>query len=341
MSTDLGYINARLRGMHSHFLKEKDWLELLQSPSLETMASLLNNTPYAKSLEEARADRSGIAMWDYALSLHWRETLVKIRSFIEGKVNLILDFSLWLLDLNHLKLIVSACLSQKEASMDSPPLSGFLSSRHLEELARARNIKEIASTLSLFHHPLSEVILSLPLREGLNPLEVEILLEKGYFALVKAKLARSISPLARSIWHYWQEKIDWLNLRSAYILQEFSDEKPARLTELFIPGGRSLTLDRFLLLSRKETLDRGWARLAIDRRFRPFKAIRNAEELEIALSRRGFADSKRLYQNNPLGVGLMTAFLYQKEVEISNLRLLAHAKNYNLPAGTVREKLVL
>lgn len=341
MSTDLGYINARLRGMHSHFLIEKNWLELLQASSLEAMASALSNTSYAKNLEEARANRSGIALWDYALSLNWRETLVKIRSFIEGKVTLALDSALWLLDLNHLKVIISACLSGKEAALETPPLLGYLSIRHLEELARARSIKEIATFLSLFHHPLAEVILSLPAQEELNTLETEVLMEKGYFALIKTKLSRPFSLFARSLWRYWQEKIDWINLRSAYILQELKEGRAPHLAELFIPGGQFIGLDCFLLLARKETLERGWAKLAIEPRFRLFKAIRNAEELEIALAKRGFEESKRLYQNDPLGVGLIMAFLYQKEIEISNLRLLAHSKNYNLPSGTVRERLVL
>lgn len=337
MTVDLGYLNARLKGMHSTFLQAKNWSELLNAHSLDELERILGNTPYNQNLEEARLNHQGLPAFDYALSLNWLQTLAKIRSFVNGQISIALELYLLRFDLNNLKELLGTRL-QGRAEGETFPVTGFLTQRQLDELRHSSDLKTMSSKLRLWLHPLAETVATLPGDLSGN-LQLEVLLEKGYFQTLVSRLSR-FSSLGRSLRQFLCREIDFLNTRSAYYLCHTS-LTAAKKSELFLPGGSALGPGDFLLLANPDTHQQGRVRLARNARFRFVAKASNAEEMEKAIIHERWVQSLRFYRSDPLGPGVLLSFLFQKETEINNLRLLGRAKWYHLPDDRIRDNLVL
>jgi V/A-type H+-transporting ATPase subunit C len=336
MTVDLGYVNARLKGMHGTFLQTKNWSELRNAHSLEELERILGNTPYNPNLEEARLHYQGLLAFDYALSLNWLQTLAKIRSFVNGPISIALELYLLRFDLSNLKDLLSSWL-QGKAGEETFPITGFLTQRQLDELRHSSDLKVMASKLRLWQHPLAETVAMFP-KDLSGNLQLEVLLEKGYFQTFVSRLSR-YSSLDRSLLQFLSREIDFLNTRSAYYLCHASLTAQKK-GELFLPGGSALGPGDFLLLANPETHQQGRVRLARHDGFRFVAKASNVEEMEEAITHERWIQSLRFYRSDPLGPGVLLSFLFQKETEISNLRLLGRAKWYQLPDDRVRDNLV-
>jgi V/A-type H+-transporting ATPase subunit C len=336
MTVDLGYVNARLKGMHSTFLQIKNWNELLNAHSLDELERILGNTPYNQNLEEARLNHQGLLAFDFALSLNWLQTLAKIHSFVNGQISIALELYLVRFDLNNLKELLSFRL-QGRAEGEIFPITGFLAQRQLDELGHSSDLKIMSGKLRLWQHPLAEMTATLP-RDFSGNLQLEVLLEKGYFQTFSNRLSR-FSSLGRSLLQFLGREIDFLNIRSAYYLCQTS-LAVATKSELFLPGGSALGRGDFRLLANPETFQQGRVRLAKNAGFHFVAKASNAEEIEKAIVHQRWLENLRRYRNDPLGPGVLLSFLFQKETEISNLRLLGRAKWYHLPDDRIRDNLV-
>lgn len=336
MSGDIGYINARLKGMHSHFLKSGDWEEFLGAGTLEDLLFKLKKTTYGDQVEASLKEKSGLEALDYALSLHWMEIVLKIRSFLGGPLTLALNAYFWKIDLTNLKAILMALIQGKEKP-ELPIVTGTLSRQHLEELSRAKDLNQVKNMLTAWGHPLSESLFNLPEKE-LEPRSLELLLEKGYFSMLKKKL-KGLSPLKVSIRNYWRMEVDLLNIRSALFLEFLPDRSHPE--KFFIPGGKFIALNDFVRLSQKKLRERAWRRIVRIEEMRFLEKVEGPEALEQLIPKKRLENLRRRYRAEPLGAGVLLAFLEEKELEIQNLRLIGRSLYYQITPSEVRTYLVV
>jgi V/A-type H+-transporting ATPase subunit C len=336
LSEDIGYINARLKGMHSHFLKGRDWEELLNTASLEDFFSKLKKTTYADQVELSLKEKSGLEALDYALSLHWMETVLKVRSFLGGPLTLALDAYFCKVDLTNLKAILMALIGEKEKP-EPPIVTGSLSRQHLEELSRAKDLDQVKNMLVAWEHPLSQLLSDLP-ENNLDPKSLELLLEKGFFLMLRKKL-KGFSPLKASIRNYWRMEVDLLNIRSALFFDFLPDRSHPE--KFFIPGGRFIGLNDFLRLSQKNQRERVWRRIARIEEMRFLETVKGVDSLEQSIPKKRLENLRRRYRAEPLGAGVLIAFLEEKEFEILNLKLIGRSFYYQIPPSEVRAYLVV
>jgi len=81
---DLGYINARVRGMHSRLLGRKDFDALLIQQDIPSLASELEKTPYKNEIQEANVLYPGLKGIETALRMNLVRTCKKIFSLVQG-----------------------------------------------------------------------------------------------------------------------------------------------------------------------------------------------------------------------------------------------------------------
>lgn len=336
MSADSGYINARLKGMHSRFLKDRDWDDLLGSPSLEDLFSKLKKTIYGEHIEEGLKEKSGLEALDYALSLHWMATILKIKSFLEGPLTLALDVYFWRTDLANLKAILVSMMKGIEPP-EPPLITGFLNRHHLHELSRAKDFSQVKNMLLAWEHPLKD-LLSFNLQEFKEPRTLELFLEKSFFQFLRKSLRGSFS-LKSSIRNYWRDQIDLLNLRGALFLENLPDRAHPEL--FFIPGGRFIGFTEFSRLTNKALKETTWRRIARIKDMRFLQNVKGIEDLEKIIPKKRLENSRRRYRNDPLGAGVLLAFLEEKTFEITNLRLIGRSIFFQIPPNEVKEFLVI
>jgi V/A-type H+-transporting ATPase subunit C len=336
LSADIGYINARLKGMHSRFLKDKDWEELLNAYSLDDLFTRLKKTIYGEQVEESLKEKSGLEALDHALSLHWMQTVLKVQSFLKGPLTLALNAYFWRIDLANLKAILIALIKGVEIP-EAPPVVGTLNRYHLEELARLKDLNQIKNMLVAWGHPFRELLSTLP--EGtLEPKTLELFLEKGFFQMIRKKLKGPFS-LKASIRNYWKTEVDLLNIRSALFLENLPDRSNPE--KFFIPGGRFIGVTEFVRLSNKNFKETTWRRIARIEDMRFLQSVKGIEDLERIIPGKRLENLRRRYRVDPLGAGVLMAFLEEKEFEITNIRLIGRSIYYQIPPTEVKAYLVI
>ena len=85
MSSDYGYINARIRGLRKKLLKPEFYNEALNSSDFNAFISQLAQTSYGSELDEAQARYQGIKIVDDAVAHNFYKTSRKILNFADGK----------------------------------------------------------------------------------------------------------------------------------------------------------------------------------------------------------------------------------------------------------------
>lgn len=322
--------------MHSRFLKDRDWDELLNSSSLEDLFSRLKKTIYGEHIEESLKEKSGLEALDFALSFHWMATILKIQSFLEGPLTLALNVYFWRTDLANLKAILVSIMKSMEPP-ELPPITGFLNRYHLQELSRAKDFSQIKNMLLAWGHPLKDLFSS-NIQEFKEPRTLEFFLERSFFQFLSKSLKGSFS-LKSSIRNFWKTQIDLLNLRGALFLENLPDR--AHPEQFFIPGGKLIGFTEFSRLTNKALKETTWRRIARFEEMRFLQNVKGIEDLEKVIPKRFLENSRRRYRNDPLGAGVLLAFLEEKEFEITNLRLIGRSKYFQIPPNEVKEFLVI
>ncbi len=338
---DFPYINARVRAMRSRLLDPGRMEELLALPTLDTFIQGLTNTPYGHDMQEALARYPGVQAVDAALARNFYRTTTKILSFAEGKPRDLLEIILMRWDLANLRLILrgkhTGAAGEGIAANLIP--AGRLNSAALRELAGQPDIGAVAGALSGLNHPLIT-----PLQEGLaeyietkDLFALELRLER-FYALYGLRVAAGPGHSQQVVRALLQAELDATNVKTALKLQPV----PLRREEkrrFFVPGGRVVSEDLFLLLSERETAEQGMQSLRVQGF--PLKTIGDdltvfERDLDLAMIKA----QTSLYLGDPLGIDVVVAYLALKLNEVKNLRLIARGKQLGIPRERVRKEMV-
>jgi V/A-type H+-transporting ATPase subunit C len=315
--------------------------ELLALPTLDAFTQALNTTPYGHEVQEALARYPALQAVDTALARHFYQTTRKILDFADGKTRQLIEIVLLRWDLANLRLILrgkQAGARGEELAANLIP-AGSLNETALRELAEQPDVAAVVGALSALDHPFVA-----PLQEGMadyletkDLFALELRVER-FYALYGLRVARGPGHSESRVRSLLEAELDATNVKTALKLQDAAigrDEK----TRFFIPGGRVVTQDVFLLLAGRETAAQGakWLRL----QGFPVKTI--AEDLtafERDLDLAMIKLQTDLYLGDPLTIDIVLAYLALKYSEVKNLRLIARSKQLGIPRDRVRREMV-
>lgn len=321
MADDFGYLNARVRARRAGLLKESFFQEALDL-SYPDFLRLLSESVYGQEL-------SGQALpeVDRAISRTQARLVGDLPRLVSGEAKEAVRLLLLRNDLTNLQAVLRAKATGRPFE-EVLLLPGTVPEVLWRQAYEAQDAQGMAQVLSVPGHPLARALRGV-LRETQELGRVEALLAKRFFeGVVKAAKALE-APALRD---YLTLEVDAENLRTAFKLQG-QDVAPEGL---FIRGGRFLDRVRFarLLEGDYAVLDE-----LSGTPFAPLAGARDLKELERRLrcvllreARKGAAD--------PLGVGLVLAYVKEREWEAMRLRLLARRAYFGLPRAQVEEEVV-
>lgn len=335
MSSDFGYINARVRGMRAELLGPEFYNEALNASDFRAFTSSLGQSPYTRDLEEAQARRSGLGMVDAALGRNFYETTRSILNFSDGHAHRLIALLLLRYDLSNLKSIARAKHAGREAEDIQEALfpAGDLRPALLENLATASDIPAVAQALAVTGHPLSRAFNRASgeyASEG-DLYALELSLDRAYYAALLQEVAAANPP--RDFVRHIQREIDATNLRTALKLRGTS-ETPE---EFYVPGGREISRTLFANIASSDA-QAGLGELSST----TFSEVAETDTLsgaEEAIRANLDRSAKRLALADPLGIGVVLRFLREKESEAARLRLLARGKFYGVPREQLEKEL--
>jgi V/A-type H+-transporting ATPase subunit C len=142
-------------------------------------------------------------------------------------------------------------------------------------------------------------------------------------------------------------QIDTANLVMVFRLLK-ADAESTNASRYFLDGGRVVRKDLFLELAKLSDVDEVLDRLkrTIYAAILDSAALRYLESASIPVFERSLEEMlmRTALQSSirdPQGVGVAIAYLYGKQNEITNLRIIVKGKAVGMPADRVREELIL
>lgn len=339
MSSDYGYINARVRGMRSRLLGPSFYQTALDASDFRAFTATLSQTGYMRDLEEAQSRADGLTAVDMAVARNFYNTARKLLSFSGGQAQELIEVLLKPFDVANVKAIARGKHAGKGLEDIEGSLfpAGSLKPTLLEEAAAAPDMVAAAQVLRMARSNLTNAFVKAARRyQNDNDLfALELALDKAYYASGLERLEHAGAP--DSLVRYFQREIDATNLLTTLKLR--GREITVDTGELFIPGGREVKRSLFDALVRDEGSNVIQV-LANGSMADVAAAASQADpaKVEAAVRKVMDASAKRL-SANPLDIGVVVDFLRRKEDEAAQLRLLARGKFYGVPRDLLEREL--
>lgn len=347
---DYGYSNARVRGMRSRLLDRSFLDGLIASPDITRLIQDLSETEYGPDLEEQIIHGRTAATVDEALKVNMVRTYQKVLGFLNEEAVYLVTTLLGRWDVFNLKTILRGKQMQLTAEEINEGLmaAGQLSFVDLEALAMQKDVKAVVDTAATWGLPYASALragYALFLKSG-ELAELELALDRYYADWAFARLMKrgNNSAIARKILGI---QIDTSNLVTVFRFQK-ADVSDVDAGQFFLSGGPAIKRDFYMSLAAMSDIDEALDRL----RGTPYGkalddvAVKYLEENSIAVFERALEDylmrkALGLGTGDPLGVGVVVGYLWAKQNEITNLRIIVKGKSVGMPEARVRGELIL
>lgn len=347
---DYGYANARIRGMRSYLMKKSDLDALIDLPDIGRLIQELSETTYGVDLEETLIHGRDAAAVDEALKNNMVRTYQKVAGFINDEAQYILITLLARWDIFNIKTILRGThmhLTTEQIAEGLLP-AGYLTQVDLEALAMQDDLRAIVDTAMTWGLPFAGALSDgyAEYTESGDLASMELALDRYYasWALGRLSKRRANMKIARRVLGM---QIDIMNLVMVFRLQK-ADTESIDVESFFLAGGLDITPDLYAELAAMSDIDEVLDRLrgtsygmALDD-----AAVKYLEANSIAVFERALEDyfmRKTLAQatGDPLGIGVAIAYLWAKQNEITNLRIIVKGKSVGMPEERVRGELIL
>ncbi len=352
--TGLEYGNARLRARRARLLDGADYRRLGEAGSLDRMLGVLGDTPYRQDVEAAVARYDGLHRLDGAVRRHLARSLGDLVSFYRDPPVPLVDLLLERWDLRNVRAILRVHARPEPAPGTEPLVvpAGRLGDAELSDLAAQAGVRAAIDLLVAWRLPSIDTVRRLmaaraDYEESGEFVVLESALNSAYAARLVGVLARLEDDSATAV---LSGEIDASNVVTALRLFRAGMEqaREIRWAEGYLPGGRlrSPVLDAVRLAASPDDalsvllgadLPAAWLAALT-----PWREERNPalveERLRSAIARRAIA---LFHTGDPLGAAIPVAYVFAKEAEARNLRLIARRIVHGLSYAEIEPHLVV
>lgn len=338
--------------MISRLLDRRDFQRLLEAPDYNGVLGLLEDTEYGPDVEEAVLQGMHPTNVDRALARNMERNFNRIKEFIVGRPQELINilFSRW--DLYNLKTVLrgkQALVPNAEISRNLVPV-GALDLVTLEELINQPDVRAVLDAMVMFSPrwwiPYGRAVvphMAEYLRER-NLSVIETALDKFHYREVQ-RLLKGRNGNAGLVKKVIGMEVDVLNLMTLLRVCGLGLNKD-ELREYYIPGG-SLEEDFFLrtaALERPEKVldvltEKTEYREPLERGKRGFEE-KGEQAVQDELDRYLIHRCLHLTRD-PLGIGVIIIYMWKKYLEILNLRIIIRGKSIGLIESQIRKELFL
>ena len=347
---DYGYANARIRGMKSKLFRGDALDRLMDTNDLHQLIQELLQTEYASDLEEALIKGRSADEVSDALKHNLVRTYRKVFGFLNPEARDICGTLLGRWDVFNIKTVLRGKhvhLTAGEISEGLLPV-GALSQIDLDGLLAQNDIRGVVDTAATWELPQAPAM-----REGYNVYQqtgeladLELALDRYYARWASERLGRKNRNYAMGR-RILGMQVDILNLIMVFRAARENLE-PAQAEDYFLFGGNDVDLEMYQELVALSDVDEVLDQL----RKTHFGAILDEaavhylESMSIATFERTLEDyfTRKVIAlggTDPLGVGIPIAYLWSKQNEVTNVRIIVKSKAIGIPPERTRRELIL
>lgn len=350
MGDDYGYANARIRGMKSRLITDEQYNRLLKSSDFDDVVAGLGSTAYGRELSEVMIKEAGLIGFDEALRRNVMKAFGLILKITQSEARTLVNVLLGRWDVANIKAVLRGknLGASSEAILGSMIPGGEVDESVLLELAAARDVRDCVDMMATMRIPYA-----VPLTGAFPEYAAKRNLAVLEIALDKFFYERSFKVLKRKnlntglVREMLKREIDTVNIMTLLrVVKEDIDRRDAEV--YFIDGGAELSLSQLGELADKKgvedvvaTLSRtSYHKLLADKMpvyFETGSLTALQRALEQSLIRRGIS----MFRAEPLSVAGIIGYIWAKNNEVANLRVIARGKMVGMPEAKMREAMVL
>lgn len=350
------YANSRVRGQRTKLISNDELQHLLDMGTVQEMITYLSGSKYDKYLSKSALTQEGASVVGMAAAEYLHETTRQTVNLYPPKSAQCLVVLAAQGDITDLKTLVRGKLAgtASDVLIDSFIGAGItIARKDLQLLATAPSLQDAIAMASALAMPYARAF-----REGARLIrgseerlsdalaQFELVLDRTYYAWALDTLGGS-GDKSDITYDYIRTNIDMGNIilamRAVVAQIEVSD-----VQTYFIEGGAAIDRRKFIKLVKAQTIDELVELLRNTPYFRVLdKALSEYvlsnslsafdSELHLWLYKEMLQTGKRDY----LGLGLPVAYLLALQAETTNLRIIAHAKEFSIAPDVIREELIL
>ena len=345
--SDYGYVNARVRGMRSYLLTEDFFLRLVEAPDADAMQSMMEQTIYRREVTEAFLMKPERPDYDQALSLNMISAFRKILDSTGGEAHMLCTVLMSRYDVQNIKTILRGKKGNATATeiLNLMVPVGQVRMDQLENIARGRELRDCINTMVSMQLKYGQVLASAYpsyQKKDQDLAVLELALDKYHYQNNISNLTGKGSNVLM-VRGMLSGEIDLRNISTLVRIRgiKLDDED---VEGLFIPGG-TLTQDQFLTLHRLGDIVQivseypdPRTRKVLEQALSEYQEediVAFDKELEHELIRRGAAMSNV----DVLGVGVIIGYMFQKQNEIINLRMILRGRSMDRPQADIKKDL--
>lgn len=334
-------INTKLRVMHSHFLTDDDYLNLMESKTVDdTIAYLENNTIYGKFITNdphlTRIEEVDIAMDRYLVY-----QFGKILNYFSDKYKEFYRSLMLRYEVEDLKLFIRA-VARGESLEETKNLSLIREKYYsfsYEKIKSAKNINELIEMLN--DTPFYDIIKRYKDEDPERLIfYIEMSLDKFYFQTVSEKskeLSREDRKFAEKL---VGTNVDLLNIEWIYRGLKFYNTIPEELINYALSGGLEFKYEDLKKLCYSDVDN-----LIKTVRNTPYKDLFNPDKdidtfLKLRIQRYLYNMFKDVFKKAKMDISVSIGFLHLLEFEIRDIMTILESKRYQISSIDIKEYLI-
>ena len=337
------YTYARVSVMRSFLLRKEDYHKLMKM-NLNEIISYLQSSQYKKEIDELAVRFKGVQLMELALGRNLANTWAKLKKISPPSLRVVIAAYLLRVDVLNIKTLVRAKFTKLSADQLQPMLlpSGFLTEKKLAELAKKESVDDILKSVGFIDYSQFAKALE-SLRETKSVSEIENALDRFYYSAMQ-EFSRRLPGEGRLFREFLEAELEMAAVMNVLRLKRAN--LPAKDIERYVTipeSGRALIRKMIGSSSAGEAaklLEQGRFKSFVENGVKEFQSSGSLIRLELDLSRQLLKRSVLFLHQHPLTVDVILGYLFAKEVEVRNLKLLLKARQLSIGGEFAEQQLV-
>ncbi|MBI2130488.1 ATP synthase A1 subunit C [Candidatus Woesearchaeota archaeon] len=339
------YTYARTTAMRGMLLKKADYHKILKMDFNE-IARFLEETTYKKSIDTLSASMKGADLLEAALNNNLAESFAKLRAISPEELRLLIDEYLRRNDIEDIKTILRGKLTkagdkiiaaslQAAGTMGKDALTGLLKKESIEQILKGIDFIDFARIKPALER----------LRETNSLEEIENELDRSYYQGL-LELAASLPSEGDLFRDFLLQEIEIMNIVTIIKLKHAGIDKSAISNFLIFTGvsGNKNLFEKLMnsdIGSMTRYLEARDYSEAIVQGLKSYEKNGSLIELEASLHTHLLRKSVLLLHQHPLSVDVILGYMFAKETEVRNLKIIVRGKQLGVGEEFIEKQLVI
>lgn len=338
------YTYARVSVMRSFLLGKEDYHKLMKM-NVNEIISYLQGSQYRKEIDELAVRFKGVQLMELALNKSLSNTWAKLKKISPPSLRVVIAAYLLRVDVWNIRTIIRARYTKMPSDKLQPMLlpGGFLNEKKLAELAKKESVDEILKSVGFIDYGHFAKALE-SFRETKSLAEIENALDRFYYSAIK-EFAKRIPNEGRLFREFLEAEAELSAIMGVLRLKRANTAAKDIERYVTVPATAMALVKKMVAAATAgeaaKLLEQSKFRAFVENGVKEFLANGSLIRLELDLSRQMLKRSVLLIHQHPLTVNVILGYMFAKEIEVRNLKLMLKSKQLRIGDEFAEQQLIM